>query len=48
MTEEKKILKQNSEEDNIIFIGTKPFMNYVNGVVMQFTAKQKQEVKVED
>jgi len=44
MTEEKKILKQNSEEDNIIFIGTKPFMNYVNGVVMQFVAKQKQEV----
>lgn len=26
-------------EDNSIFIGTKPFMNYVTGVVMQFTTK---------
>jgi len=26
-------------EDNSIFIGNKPFMNYVTGVVMQFTTK---------
>ncbi|RJQ17370.1 DNA-binding protein Alba [Candidatus Woesearchaeota archaeon] len=26
-------------EDNSIFIGTKPFMNYVTSVVMQFTTK---------
>ena len=32
--------------DNSIFIGTKPFMNYVTGVVMQFTTKDAQEVIV--
>jgi archaea-specific DNA-binding protein len=30
--------------DNSIFIGTKPFMNYVTGVVMQFTTKNADEV----
>jgi len=30
--------------DNNIFIGGKPFMNYVTGVVMQFTTKNAQEV----
>ena len=30
--------------DNSIFIGNKPFMNYVTGVVMQFTTKDAQEV----
>ena len=33
-------------EDNSIFIGTKPFMNYVTGVVMQFTTKNASEVMV--
>ena len=32
--------------DNSIFIGPKPFMNYVTGVVMQFTTKEAQEVIV--
>ena len=32
--------------DNSIFIGPKPFMNYVTGVVMQFTTKDAQEVIV--
>jgi len=31
-------------DDNSIFIGGKPFMNYVTGVVMQFTTKQAPEV----
>ncbi len=31
-------------EDNNIFIGNKPFMNYVTGVVMQFTTNQASEV----
>ena len=31
-------------EDNSIFIGGKPFMNYVTGVVMQFTTKNANEV----
>ena len=33
-------------EDNSIFIGNKPFMNYVTGVVMQFTTKGASEVIV--
>jgi archaea-specific DNA-binding protein len=32
--------------DNSIFIGNKPFMNYVTGVVMQFTTKDAQEVLI--
>ena len=31
-------------EDNSIFIGGKPFMNYVTGVVMQFTTKNAKDV----
>ena len=31
-------------QDNSIFIGDKPFMNYVTGVVMQFTTKNASEV----
>ena len=30
--------------DNSVFIGGKPFMNYVTGVVMQFTAKNAEDV----
>lgn len=33
-------------EDNSIFIGGKPFMNYVTGVVMQFTTKNAENVTV--
>jgi len=33
-------------QDNSIFIGNKPFMNYVTGVVMQFTTKDASEVIV--
>ena len=33
-------------EDNSIFVGVKPFMNYVTGVVMQFTVKSADEVIV--
>jgi len=33
-------------DDNIVFIGGKPFMNYVTGVVMQFTTKGAREVVV--
>jgi len=32
--------------DNSIFIGGKPFMNYVTSVVMQFTTKNAEEVIV--
>ena len=30
--------------DNCVFIGGKPFMNYVTGVVMQFTTKNSDDV----
>jgi len=33
-------------KDNIIYIGIKPFMNYVTGVVMQFKNKGQKEVIV--
>ncbi|MCH8003380.1 MAG: DNA-binding protein Alba [Nanoarchaeota archaeon] len=33
-------------DDNNIFIGGKPFMNYVTGVVMQFTTKNADEVVI--
>lgn len=32
------------DEDNKIFIGNKPFMNYVTGVIMQFTTQEASEV----
>ena len=35
-----------SEQDNSIFVGDKPFMNYVTGIVMQFTTHDQQEVIV--
>lgn len=38
--------KQANPEDNIIFIGIKPFMNYVTGVVIQFKDKEQKEVIV--
>jgi len=33
-------------EDNSIFIGNKPFMNYVTSVVVQFTTKGAREVLI--
>lgn len=38
--------EEKTENDNAVFIGTKPFMNYVTSVVMQFTAKDKSEVVI--
>ena len=45
MTEEKTETKGKAD-DNVIFVGNKPFMNYVTGVVMQFTTKGSKEVTV--
>lgn len=42
----KKTEKQQKSDDNVVFIGNKPFMNYVTGVVMQFTTKGSNEVIV--
>lgn len=44
MAEEKKTERKGDE--NVVFIGSKPFMNYVTGVVMQFTTKGSSEVIV--
>ena len=33
-------------DDNNIFVGPKPFMNYVTSVVMQFTTKEADEIIV--
>ncbi len=32
--------------DNSIFIGSKPFMNYVTAVITQFTTQKAEEVKL--
>lgn len=32
--------------DNVVFIGNRPFMNYVTGVVMQFTSQNQKEVVI--
>ena len=37
-------IKNNGE--NSVFIGGKPFMNYVNGVVMQFTTNNADKVTI--
>ncbi len=33
-------------DENVVFIGSKPFMNYVTGVVMQFTKQGSSEVVI--
>src|SRR3989338_6047664 len=37
---------EDSKTGSSIFIGNKPFMNYVTGVVMQFTAKNSEDVVI--
>lgn len=46
MAEEQRTEKQKKGDDNVVFIGNKPFMNYVTGVVMQFTTKNSKEVVI--
>ncbi|MEM4152907.1 MAG: DNA-binding protein Alba [Candidatus Pacearchaeota archaeon] len=38
--------EKGKSEENVVFIGGKPFMNYVTGVVMQFTTKGASEVVI--
>lgn len=35
-----------AKDDHIVFIGPKPFMNYVTGVVMQFTTQGAKELVI--
>ncbi len=50
MTDKDKAKPEKAEkkkaDENVVFIGAKPFMNYVTGVVMQFTTKNAKEVVV--
>ena len=39
-------MENSPNSDNVIYVGGKPFMNYVTGVVMQFTSKGATEVVV--
>lgn len=36
--------KATTKKDNIVYIGEKPFMNYVTGVVTQFKTNNEKEV----
>ncbi len=45
MAEEKKPERKGKDE-NVVYISGKPFMNYVTGVVMQFTTKNLKEVVI--
>lgn len=45
MTEEQE-KHEKSMDDRTVFIGSKPFMNYVTGVVMHFTTQGANEVFV--
>lgn len=45
MAENEERPRKKSDE-NIVFIGEKPFMNYVTAVVMQFTTKNANEVVI--
>lgn len=38
--------QKTSDDDNIVYIGGKPFMNYVTAVTMQFTTKNAPEVVI--
>ena len=46
MTQSEGWLEMTEEKDNFIYIGNKPFMNYVTSVVVQFTTKNAQEVLI--
>ncbi len=46
MAEEVQKRPERNPDDHSVFIGGKPFMNYVTGVVMQFTTQNAREVVV--
>ena len=47
MTEEtKEPKKEHGKDDNVVFIGSKPFMNYVRAVEVQFSREGCNEVVV--
>jgi len=38
--------QEKSIDEHTVFIGSKPFMNYVTGIVMQFTTQNSNEVLI--
>ncbi|HLD12436.1 MAG TPA: DNA-binding protein Alba [Candidatus Nanoarchaeia archaeon] len=46
MSEGTEYENERREDSNTIFVGSRPFMNYVTGVVMQFTTQGATEVCV--
>jgi len=38
--------EQKKKDEHSVFIGSKPFMNYITGVVMQFTTHKAPEVTI--
>ena len=42
--EEEMEMSSLTRSDNNVLVGNKPFMNYITGVVMQFTTKKANEV----
>ncbi|MEK6934596.1 MAG: DNA-binding protein Alba, partial [Nanoarchaeota archaeon] len=47
MAEEKQTTGRiRRDDDHIVYIGGKPFMNYVTGVIMQFTTQGANEVVI--
>lgn len=42
----KETTKKKQMDDNVVYIGTKPFMNYINAVVMTATIKKHKEIKI--
>ena len=39
-------MNEKEGNDNVVFIGSKPFMNYVTSLIVQFTNKKHDEVIV--
>jgi len=46
MAEDVQKKTERKTDDHSVFVGGKPFMNYVTGVVMQFTTQNAKEVIV--
>lgn len=42
----KEVAKKKQMDDNVVYIGTKPFMNYINAVVMTATIKKEKVIKI--
>ncbi|RMD67178.1 DNA-binding protein Alba [Candidatus Pacearchaeota archaeon] len=38
--------EENKAEDNVVFVGTKPLVNYIRGVIAQFSKWNKPEVVI--